>query len=249
MYGTCAIIEFCNLKFKGFNKENVFYRESNNLNFVIPCNAELIVKAQKNKRFANIINNNIATLDGQIPYILFKLKNRSIEVEKLSGSDLIYDFCELAKNNNKRVFLLGGYPESNSLSVKKLKEKYRIEIGGYSPPYEPYPFSEKNNKTILEKIVKFKPHILFVGFGAIKQEFWIDDNKNLLQSIGIEYAICCGGTFDFVSGRIKRAPKFIQKIGLEGVWRLILEPKWFRVKRLIESSKIFGCFIKYEVLR
>lgn len=242
------VAQFCNLMFKGLTLEDVLVHKEQEINIIVTCNSEFIVKSQTNKRFREIINKNIATIDGQIPYLLFKLKNRNIKVQKLSGSDLIYEFCRIAQKYNKRVFLLGGYPESNRLAVEKLKKEYNIEIEGYSPPYEPYPFSEENNKKILEKIELFKPNILLVGFGAVKQEFWIEDNKDFLIKNGVEYAMGIGGAFDFVSGRIKRAPKVIQKMGLEGVWRLLMEPKWFRVKRLLISSLIFYYFLRWEVL-
>jgi len=232
------MIKFANLIFKGLTKEFIL-QENNDLKIIVTVNSEFIVKANENERFKKIINDNIATFDGQIPYILAKLQNKDINFEKISGSDLIYDFCELAKEKDYKVFLLGGYEDSNKLAVKKLKEKYNIKIDGYSPPHEPYPFSKKNNNKILQKIRDFQPNILFVGFGAPKQEFWIDDYKKMLEDIGVKWIIGSGGTFEFVSGKIKRAPKFIQKMGLEGVWRFIMEPKWFRFKRLLISLKIF----------
>ena len=112
-------------------------------------------------------------------------------------------------------------------------------IDGYSPEFETYPFSEQFNKVCLEKISDFKPDILFVGFGAPKQEYWIDDNMEFLARAGVKYTIGSGGTFDFVSQKIKRAPVFIQKIGLEGIYRLFQEPSKMRLKRLIDSCKFF----------
>ncbi len=231
-------IKFANLNFNGLTK-NIVLKKEKYLKVIIPTNAELIVKAQNDSRFQNIVNNNFATFDGQVPYFLAKNKNKQKYFEKISGSDLIYDFCKLAKKNNYKIFLLGGYEDSNTLSIKKIKEQYNIQIDGYSPPYEPYPFSKANNNKILQKIKNFQPDILFVGFGAIKQEFWIDDNKNILEDAGIKWIIGSGGTFEFVAGKIKRAPKFIQKIGFEGIWRFVSEPKWFRLKRLLISLKIF----------
>jgi len=228
-----------NLIFRGLTKE-ILLEEENKLKHIVTCNAEFIVKAQENDRFKTIINNNYATFDGQVPYFLAKLKYKNINFEKISGSDLIYDFASLAKKKNYKIFLLGGYKKSNELAVKKLKEMYNIDIDGYSPPYENYPFSRNNNELILKRIEIFKPDILFVAFGAIKQEYWIDDNRKFLEKIGVKWAVGCGGTFDFVAGTIKRAPKFVQNIGLEGVWRFIMEPKWFRLKRLLISLKIFS---------
>lgn len=236
-------VEFCNLKFKGLTKDIIFKEEAN-LKIIITCNAEFIVKANGNKRFKNIIDNNYTTFDGQIPYFLAKLINKKRKIEKLSGSDLIYDFCKYAKEYNKKIFLLGGYKENNKIAVEKLKRIYNIVIEGYAPPHFPYPFPPNVNAEILEKLNKFKPDILFVAFGVLKQEFWIEDHKDFLEKIGVKFAIGCGGTFDFVSGKVRRAPKFIQKFGLEGVWRFIMEPKWFRFKRILVSLGIFKYFFK-----
>ncbi|MEM2174654.1 MAG: WecB/TagA/CpsF family glycosyltransferase [Candidatus Micrarchaeia archaeon] len=239
------MIRFCGLNFKGLTRDIIFSKEpQTQLKIIVTCNAEFIVKAQRNKRFAEIINNNIATFDGQVPYILAKLLNPGVKIEKISGYDLIYDFCKYAKMNKKRIFLLGGYPDSNTISVNKLRKEYQIEIDGYSPPYEDYPFSNGNNSKILEKIESFKPHILFVGFGAVKQEFWIEDNKEFLKKIGVEFAIGCGGAFEMISGKFKRAPIVIQKLCMEGLWRLLLEPRWFRVKRLLLSLMIFRYILR-----
>ena len=232
------MIKFANLKFKGLQKKIILH-ENTKLKIIIPTNAELIIKAQKNERFKNIINENYATFDGQVPYFFAKLQNKNIEFEKISGSDLIYDFCELAKKKNYKIFLLGGLEESNQLSIKKIQNNYNILIEGYSPPYASYPFTKEHNQMILSYIKNFQPDILFIGFGAPKQEFWIDDNREFLNDIGIKWVIASGGTFEFVADKIKRAPKIIQQIGMEGVWRFLVEPKWFRLKRLIISFKIF----------
>lgn len=91
---------------------------------------------------------------------------------------------------------------------------------------------------INRRLEDFAPHIIFVGFGFGKQEHWLNDNYAFLNKLGVKWGIACGGTFEFLSGEVNRAPKFIQRCGLEGVWRLIMEPKLFRIKRLITSVKI-----------
>jgi N-acetylglucosaminyldiphosphoundecaprenol N-acetyl-beta-D-mannosaminyltransferase len=161
------------------------------------------------------------------------------DFEKLAGSDIIYDFCELAGKNNLKMFLLGGKEESNRTAVRVIQERYKIAIDGYSPPFEEYPFSDDFNKSCIDRMRLFRPEILFVGFGAPKQEYWIDDNKAVLSEIGVKYAVGCGGTFDFVSGNIKRAPIFLQKTGLEGLYRFLQEPNKLRFKRLADSLRFF----------
>lgn len=207
---------------------------------VVTVNAEAIVRAQKNERLRSIINNNTATIDGQIPLWLYRHSYKNIDIEKISGSDLIFSIPEIAEAKGLKVFLLGGKEESNKGAIEELRKKYpNLIIEGYSPVFSPYPFPEALTKQINDKLKSFKPDVLFVGFGMGKQEYWEDDNYEYLKDLGVKLIIGCGGSFEFASGKIKRAPKFIQNIGMEGFWRLFNEFKWFRVKRILLSLKIF----------
>jgi len=145
----------------------------------------------------------------------------------------------MARDNNKKVFLLGGYEKSNANAVKELRKRYNISIDGFSPVYKSYPFEKSHDEAILQVIREANSDILFVGFGAIKQEFWIDQHKRELESMGIKWVVGSGGTFEFVSGDIKRSPKFLQKIGLEGLFRFLMEPSKLRFQRLLISFGIF----------
>ncbi|MEK6697991.1 MAG: WecB/TagA/CpsF family glycosyltransferase [Nitrospirota bacterium] len=232
------MIRFAGLEFKGLTRE-VLLREEGFLKIIVTVNAELIVLANEDERFKRLINANYATFDGQVPYLLARLKCRGAYFEKISGSDFIYDACEFARKHVKRVFLLGGYTNSNRLAVERLKKEYDIEIEGFSPEHRPYPFDAVHNARILERLSSFGPHILFVGFGAKKQEFWIEDNKKLLKNIGVRWAVGSGGTFEMVSGQFRRASRFLQNVGLEGVYRMCKEPSLYRLKKLLNSIKMF----------
>jgi N-acetylglucosaminyldiphosphoundecaprenol N-acetyl-beta-D-mannosaminyltransferase len=239
-------IKFCGINFDSLDHKQIF-NESDDVKFVVTVNSEYIVRANSDREFLDLINSNHATFDGQIPYIFAKLVSSVRPLKKISGSDLIYDACEYAKENNKSVFLLGGDSESNRLSVIKLREKYGIKIEGYSPAFSPYPFPKEHNDLILDKVGAFSPDYLFVSFGTIKQEYWIRDNMAFLKQHAVKLAVGCGGTFDFVAGKTKRAPRFIQKAGLEGIWRLLAEPKLFRMKRLLVSTKFFSVFYNHHI--
>ena len=233
------MLKFCNINITDKSKDDLF-RESGDLQIIIPMNAECIVKSNENEELLSFINSNRTTIDGQIPLWLFKWKYHNEKIIKLSGSDIIYDFCSFACSEGLKVFFLGGKENSNFNAVIKMRNKYSsLSIDGFSPPYETYPFSPNNNNQIKEKIISFNPDIIFVGFGFVKQERWIKDNIDFLNLNHVRWVICSGGTFEFISGELKRAPKTIQKIGLEGAWRLIMEPKLFRIKRLLTSFKIF----------
>jgi N-acetylglucosaminyldiphosphoundecaprenol N-acetyl-beta-D-mannosaminyltransferase len=231
-------ITFCNICFRGLTKQ-ILLKEEENMKIIVTVNAEFVVRANNDINFMKILNENFSTFDGQITYYLAKIKNPGAKFEFIAGCDFIDDVCEFAKNNRKKVFLLGGYKKSNEIAVKKLKEKYGIKIDGYSPEFKPYPFTESHNDLILKKIKNFCPHFLFVGFGAVKQEKWIDQFRYELNNIGVKWAIGSGGTFEFVSGIIPKPPTWIRRIGLASIARLIQEPKILRLKRIFLSLKIF----------
>lgn len=217
---------------------------SGQMKHVVTVNAQFVIESEQSSRFREIINNNWATVDGQVVYYLLKRRYKTETFEKIAGSDFIYDVCRKAKAEGKRVYLLGGKEVSNVGAVAKLWEQFGIEVDGFSPAYSPYPFSTELNQQIMAKIRAFKPHYLFVGFGVLKQEFWIDDHRAELEAMGVELAVGCGGTMEFVSGKFKRAPVWVQKIGMEGVFRLITDPQMARVHRLIQSFKVLKYLFK-----
>jgi N-acetylglucosaminyldiphosphoundecaprenol N-acetyl-beta-D-mannosaminyltransferase len=231
---------FCNINFNLRNKTELFERiHSDETKIIFTLNAAVIVEANRTKRLFNMLNRNYVSFDGQVPFIAAKLLNKNFWFEKLSGSDIIYDFCEFAKEKRYRVFFLGSREDSNAFAVTNIKKMYSINIAGYSPEFEDYPFSDRFNNNCLNRLDRFKPDILFVGFGTPKADFWVEDNLEILKQLEIKYVICCGGAFDFVSNHIKRAPWIIQKIGLEGLYRFFQEPNKMRIIRLINS---FGFF-------
>jgi N-acetylglucosaminyldiphosphoundecaprenol N-acetyl-beta-D-mannosaminyltransferase len=233
-------VEFAGLTFRGLTAELLLERREQ-MTVIVTVNADFIVRANYERRLAGIICADYSTFDGQVPYLLAKLaaKRKKIEFEKISGSDFAYRMLEHAEKNKKRVFFLGASPEINQLAMKKVSEEYDVEIAGYSPPLADYPFTDDWQDQVFSHIRDFRPHYLFVAFGMPKQEYWIDDNRDRLQQLKVEIAIGCGGTLDFLSGRVRRAPRWVQAVGFEGIYRLMVERKFFRLRRLARSFLVF----------
>jgi len=142
--------------------------------------------------------------------------------ERISGSDYIWDLSRLAVKKDMKVFLLGGEPTVPEQAALKLQtDIYGLKVAG---TFEGSPKTEDETK-ILELMKKDKPDILFVAYGVPAEELWLE--KNLVKT-GARIGIGVGGTFDFLAGRRRRAPKFIRAIGLEWLWRLMIEPKRYR---------------------
>ncbi len=231
-------IEFCGLKFSGLTRKEIL--STNIFQQIVTVGAEFIIEAHKNQQLKEIICSNVATFDGQVPYYFAKKKFPSILFEKISGADFIYDVCKKAAANNERIFLLGGYPESNKGSINKMKQM-GIEADGFVTGFIPYPFPPDRIREILKRIIDFKPTYLFVGLGMGKQEYFISENRKVLIDAGVKIAVGSGGTFEVFSGNVKRAPKWMQKYGLEGLFRVLADPNLKRVKRFASTLK----FLKY----
>ena len=153
---------------------------------------------------------------------------KTVIVEKISGTDLIWDIAALAEREGYRLFLLGGYENTPELVKEKLLQKYpRLKIAGL---YSGRPEEEG----IVEKINQTKPDILLVAFGPVRQEKWIAEN---LQKLRISAAIGLGGTFDYLAGKKPLAPHFLRSRGLEWAFRLITQP--YRIKRIYTAVIVF----------
>ncbi|MBU1992726.1 WecB/TagA/CpsF family glycosyltransferase, partial [Patescibacteria group bacterium] len=124
----------------------------------------------------------------------------------------------------KRIFLLGA-AKGVAEEVKEKFKKAKI-VGTYEGSPAP-----KQEKKIRELIVNSGTEVLFVAYGAPAQEMWISRNLKFLKTVRL--AVGVGGAFDFLSGKVKRAPGWMRKIGLEWLYRLIKEPR--RIRRIINA--------------
>lgn len=233
-------MEFCNLDINIFNRDQLFHIEENKTKYIETINAQIIVLANTDKEFMDVMQMSEKSFDGEIPLKFARIKDkRFVECEKLSGSEIVYDFCSLAKKNDFRMFFLGGTTDSINAAVTKIEKEYGIKVSGFSPGYEDYPFSEEFNEEALAALEMFQPDILFLGFGCPKQNYFTRDNRKSLEELGIKYIIYAGGTVDFVAGKFKKCPKWMSRIGVEGFYRLFQEFSWKRIYRIIYSLKFF----------
>lgn len=215
-------------------------QEEEKTKVIITINAQFVVLARKNPGFKKILDENHTTIDGQLIYYLLKIKYPALNFVKIAGSEFVYKLLKLAYQKHYGIFLLGASQQSNAEAIRKCKQTYPgLDIRGYSPAYEPYPFSAQTEKTIRQQLKDASPKILLVGFGAPKQEYWLQDNKAFLEQSGIKWAIGCGGSIDFIAGSVKRAPRWCQVMCLEWLYRFMQEPKLFRLKRIFQSMEIF----------
>lgn len=221
----------------------ILAREGKNA-YVVTPNVDHIVKLEKDAEFANIYKDaDLILADGK-PLLWFAKGLGTPIVEKVSGSDLFPLVCEMAAKEGFRVFFFGAAEGVAGKAALVLQKRYPgLEVAGtYSPEYG----FEKDSAKVEQMcsiINEACPDILFVGLGAPKQEKFF---YAIRDKVNVHVALHIGASFDFVAGNIKRAPKWMSRMGLEWFYRLCKEPKRMFKRYLIDDMKIFGMYAKYK---
>lgn len=207
----------------GYITEELIKTSDKSCKMIFAPNVEFIMTAQKDKEFFNLLKSSSLSTPDSIGVIIgAKLQHKSFK-ERIPGQSYFRKIIELSNEKGYSIYLLGGAPGIPEKAKENLKKKFpNVNIVGLHHGY----FNKEEEQKIIEEINELKPNVLFVALGAPKQEKWIYDNRNKLK---VDVAAGQGGTYDYEAGKIKRAPVFIQKIGMEWFWRLIREPS--RIKR------------------
>lgn len=172
--------------------------------------------------------------DGWPLVLVARLKK--INISRITGVDLMDKLFQLANTNKYRIYFLGGTEETLNKLKSNLMNKYPfIQFIGTNNGY----FND--DKKIIEDINKNNINILFVGMGNPKQELWIRENISILN---INVAVGVGGAFKIFSNEVERAPKFIQKIGMEWFYRFLKEPKRLFSRYFIKYPQFTKYFLK-----
>lgn len=196
-------------------------------------NTEIVMMCQKDEEFLELVNqSDINTPDGIGLVYASKIKNLPLK-EKVAGFDLSIKMLELANKHRLKLYAVGGKVGVAETAMKKINEKYPniITVGSHHGYFKGSHLGINGHEEelkVIDEINRAKPDILFVGFGAKKQEQWIQYNKDKLNASII---IGNGGTIDVIAGNVKRAPDIFIKLGLEWLYRLIKEPN--RISRQI----------------
>ncbi|MEA2088297.1 MAG: WecB/TagA/CpsF family glycosyltransferase [Patescibacteria group bacterium] len=219
---------------------------SDKQNYFTTVNPEFLIMAQKDEKFFHILNNADLSLADGFGVILASFLFPPIIKKRTCGADLTNDILNYASQNNQKIFILiwdKGLSNSREISYE-LKKKY---------PNLKFIIQEtqRNSPALnFEKINEFNPKIMLVGLGAPYQEKLI--SRNLSKIPSVKLALGVGGTFDFLTKKTKRAPKFIKAIGIEWLWRLIKHPvkkpikKFGRLKRIFNSVFLFSYLVLKE---
>jgi N-acetylglucosaminyldiphosphoundecaprenol N-acetyl-beta-D-mannosaminyltransferase len=198
------------------------------LHQIATTNPEFVMRAQQDAAFRQVLwQADLCIPDGVGLLIAAQWLGRPLP-QRVPGSELVYHLAELAAENRWRLFLLGAAEGVAEAAAVILQQQYPglIIAGTYAGSPDP-----SENAAIVRRINDSQADMLFVAYGAPRQDKWIARNKESLTAVRLAMGV--GGSLDFITGRAVRAPRWLQNLGLEWFYRLIREPwRWRRMLAL-----------------
>lgn len=204
-------------------------------NHVLTPNSEMLVASAKNEVFRQVLRHSALNIPDSAGLLLMARFTRQRIPERVTGADTTQAFCASLSPEHS-VFLLGAADGVAEKAAEVLKSRNpSLVIAGTYGGSPDVPQEEE----ICARINESGAHVLLVAYGAPRQDLWIA--RNLQRLTNIRLAMGVGGTFDFLAGTKKRAPRMMQRMGLEWLWRLILEPR--RIGRIITAVVVFPLMV------
>lgn len=202
-------------------KETVFYH-----------NLHSLYTYFTDERLRNCYDKYKALADGMPVIWLLQLGRRSVTREqRVTYVDFIWPLLEGARDNGWKVYHLGQSSEIQQQALTNIRQRLPgIEIDGHDGYFD-LTADSAETRTVIDGINKFDTDLLLVGFGAPKQEYWVDEHR---EQINANALFTCGACMEYVAGAVKTPPRWMGKTGLEWSYRLIENPKRFAFRYLVE---------------
>lgn len=210
-----------------------------NMDFLSNCFHTFSLKVKNYELYETLKNADLVTADG-MPIVWFgKINNAKIH-ERVTGADMVFDVARYASLLGHKVFYIGESTHLCRNAHNKLKSMYpRLKSAGYAAPMVSSDGEVLDDDELIDKINNSGAKILLLGLGNPKQEMFFRRYKDQLQ---VPISIGIGGTYNFVTGQVNRAPKLVQTMGMEWLYRLFREPSklW---KRYFSQILLLTSFI------
>ena len=189
-------------------------------NYICVSNVHTTVMSYEDESYKAIQNGGFMALPDGKPLSIVSKKRGFKDAERVTGPDLMEEIFKISEERGYSHYFYGSTQETLDTLRVKLNDKYpNMKIAGmYSPPFRK--LTEEEDEEIVENINKTKPDFIWIGLGAPKQEIWMSKHKNCISGL----MLGVGAGFDYHAGKISRAPKWMQNMSLEWLYRLMQEP-------------------------
>jgi N-acetylglucosaminyldiphosphoundecaprenol N-acetyl-beta-D-mannosaminyltransferase len=214
--------------------------------YIVTSNLDFMLKAWLDPEFHRIHGDAGLVIPDGMPMVWISRLFGPPLKERVPGSDLVPLLAQLARDQGFSVYALGAGPGVARRAMALLEQRFPgLRVAGCeSPP--PGRLLEMPHEEILRRIEDARPDIALVAFGAPKQEKWI---RMHLEQWSVPVALGVGGTLDFIAGVQRRAPVWIQRVGLEWLWRLSLQPRRLIRRYSANAAFLVGMLLRVFLLR
>ncbi len=208
----------------------------------VVVNAAKLVALRRDLRLREIVGRcALVSADGQSVVWASRLLGDPLP-ERVAGIDLMERLLALAEERGYRVFILGARPDVLERAVERLRERHpRLIVAGTRDGY----FRDGESAEVCAEIRAARPHILLVAISSPRKEYWLGRHT---AELGVPFAMGVGGAIDVVAGVTRRAPSWLQRAGLEWLFRLLQEPRRLARRYLVTNTR-FALLLAAELLR
>lgn len=210
--------------------------------YVVTPNVDHLVLCRESEAFRTACDGAALRLADGMPIVwASRLLRRPLRA-RVTGSDLFPALCGMAARDGYPVFFLGGAPGVAERAAIRLTARFPgLRVAGtYAPPDHFEPEGEAADAAV-RAVNSVRPALLFVALGTPKQELWVHRHWSRLDATAV---LCCGAAFDFIAGIQIRAPGWMQRVGLEWLWRLGHDPARLWRRYLVRDAAFVGIFLK-----
>lgn len=209
------------------------WRAEGRREYVLCTSVHGLVEAQRDPEIRSALNRSGLTTEDGMPLVWWCQRSGYSNAGRVSGTDLLLAMCERAAHNGHRHYFYGATPRVVEAMVSRLVTQFPgLTVAGYrSPPFRP--LTPEEDAADVRAINEARPDYVWVGLGMPKQDKWIVQHAGKIEAAAM---LGVGAAFDFVAGTKPRAPLWMQRSGLEWLFRLMTEPRRLARRYLVDNT-------------
>ncbi len=207
---------------------------------IVTLNVDLIKIAQHNERFRAIVNTAALSVADGTPLLWAARWTGQHLPTRITGTDLVLGAAQLAAERGETMFFLGAAPGVAAQAAAVVEQQFPgVRISTYSPPMGQ--FSAADNQRMVDLIRTSGATYLFVALGSPRGQIWLDDH---LDQLDVPVCAEIGGVFNFLAGTVRRAPQWMQRSGVEWVYRIVQEPRRLWRRYIVDDLPVFAQMLR-----
>lgn len=206
--------------------------DTGNISTIYYHNLHTVYVYLSSEEFRRSYQHKTVLIDGMVLLFIYKLAGYKLSRDyRVTYVEFIFPLMELARDNGWRVFHVGQQSEYLEKALSAIRERVPgIEIRGRHGYFD-QTVSSADTMSVISEINEYSADILLVGLGSPAQEYWVDANRDKLNAAVV---LTCGSCMDYLAGKVKTAPRWMSRLGLEAVYRVYADPKRLAYRYIVE---------------